>query len=424
MGHLIPITWYSKEERKLAVPIPKRYVPISVKRLPVKTTKRLFPRTFTAPIYIYGGGGVITLPSGKKIPRAGVWGRFIPEEGLYIPVDLKLLAIQKKDGAWIDIEEKPTLTPVYWRKAAWRASIPAPIRRKYEITPEEYPMAMLEYTTYVTSWDDLKNIKKWKKLEEWEKIPIIKVYHMGEIYDVDLWDDRTKRWIWVIPEDIAENEGLLTAMEHIIPIIPNAEIHWNGSMIELDFVIKPRETDKALASYFGKCRRNMRVRNYTVSRSYIVMSGKKEYPFLCEVRVYFISTPPREFYQNEQTHIKLIDALGITLENVIYFVLHRKFFPHKAISEGKLEEIEGGTVYEWEEERVETSGEEENATISYYEAKDAIFDYAIKEIYVYNITAFKKGKPYHYTNGQIETWLREEGAIVDKNGFVWSELKG
>lgn len=433
MGHLIPISWYSKEEEKLAVAIPERFIPVKREKLPVEIREIYVPRQMTAVTYKYGGR-----------MRVGVYGDIKPEEGLYLPVDLKLIAILR-ENEWKPIEERPLLNIVYWREKRWRAQIPTAIRRKYNIVPGE--TVLLEYTSYVTSWDEWYDYRKWIKTVEKKAIYVLKIYHLGTIYETDIFDETTRRWIWIIPDDIARDEALLFAMRGplVVPSIPQAEIKYNveKNYLELDFTIKPRETDRAVAEAYGRCRRNMRVKNYTVSerwRRERILAGEKDYPFLCEVRVYYLSTQPKEFYESKKTYMTLDEALRITLSNVIYYVLHRDFFP--SFAEEKLDVSEEEITYEWEGEVVRTDGSEINREISFAEARTvwdcrrvgvrgekqfhrfcshirSKFQYCYKEIWIYNITAFRKGEAYRYTNSEIEDLLVERGCHVDENGFVW-----
>jgi len=410
MGKLIPITWYSKEERKLAVPIPRRLVTI---KPPVRTVERMFPRRFTAKTYIYGGGGIITLPDGRKLPRVGVSGRI---DEFFIPIDLKLIAV-RKDDKWVEIPERPILMPVSWTARRWRAEIPAEIRRKYEIMPREY--VMLEYTTYVTNWEDVRDIKKWKKTIEKKKIPVLRIYHDGVIYEVDEFDEKTNRWIWIIPNNVAEDEGLYIAMD--IGAIPDAEVYFNEmeNQVELDFIIEAFR-DKEVSARLGIARRNMVVRNYTLKQEAIEEGGKTPEDFLIEVRATFITTPVREFYQGKGKHMKLVagpyedinGALNITCYNIL-----RYFFMQVAERKGHFyNPILSHKFYEKVEE---TIGIEKNKVIDYGEAKDERFGYVIKYIRIVNASAKRRGRAWIYLTDEIDRKIKQMGGIVDSRGFVW-----
>jgi len=159
--------------------------------------------------------------------------------------------------------------------------------------------------------------------------------------------------------------------------------------------------------------RNMRVRNYT-------STIELDYPFLAEVRATFLSTKPITTMQFKNRRMKLIEALGITVANMVSFFLPSV---RAAEKEGKVkftEEAEELSLPKWAE-LVRTEGTERNKLISRGEVAGYPLNYCIKYIRVINEESTRAGKKsYIYLNDRIEDALRRhEHAIVDERGFVW-----
>ncbi|MDD3492293.1 MAG: hypothetical protein PHU95_02300 [Candidatus Thermoplasmatota archaeon] len=403
--------------------IPEALAP--VERLPFKTEEVRFPRQVSTVTYVYGGGDVVTV-DGVALPRTGVWGRVNPEEGMFIPLDAVLIGV-RRDDIWVPIEEAPRLSVVPWASGRWRASIPKAIRVKYRIVPGM--PALIQYSQYVTSWEELRDIKEWKRTV---KRPMLTVYHHNIPYDADWIDDG---WLFSLPPAVARMEGLHTAFS--LGIVPDALLHYDEGIgaMTCDFDIASGWDDKRVAQYQNSCHRNMAVRNYSLP------GGEEDYPFLLEVRATLLTTPSKMFYQDGDHHMDLLRALDITVYNTLrYFFMQMSDGgePYNPMIAGAFEastemsissfplEHEGGVYRDDEGRPVETMGEEENVRVSYGEAAEFPFGRVDKYIRIVNkhSHARRGHKPYVYLNDAIEKKCRRMGAIVDKKGFLWRTRGG
>jgi hypothetical protein len=416
------------------VNIPEGLVP-EIEQLPFELGELAVEREMQGITYIYGGGGV-TIVDGVPVPRTGISGRVLPEEGLFIPIDLRLKAVLR-EGVWVPITETPLLTVTKWSNRRWRAGIPKKIRVKYVLVPDE--PVLLSYSKYAESWEEFEDIKKWRKVGK--KVPVLYVNHDGEGYEAAWVDDH---WEWVVPSFMIEQEGIRTAME--MGGEPEVEAHFNRDTkyLDVDFIIRPGFSDKRVAMQRGGCYRNMAVRNYTIKPEMLddpdADASVRLAPFLLEIRATFLTTPKKTFIQDDShtVHMDILKALNITVYNMFAYFFFRQapsgiwynpLFSDKF--DEATQETQDAFTLEWDNDEyadnkgeiVETMGEEENVEVSYGEAAEFPFGYCYKYVRIINMASHqgRKRKPYIYTNKKIERKMRgmREYVWVDKNGFLW-----
>lgn len=369
------------EDNKPVLHIPEKSIPKHLRRpQPIRLPQR---QEYETTAYIYGGGGVKITPEGIKIPRTGVSGP-IPEIG--IPTDLVITHVFK-DGRWITVEEKPVLTPIRWSPRRWRASIPVSIRYKYRIVPGTKVRMM--YTEYVTRF----------------VVPKLKIHHLSKEYYAD-WDEENRWMTWYVPEDTPCYDTLALALKE--RIYAGAECHFEETHVNIDFIFSAFG-GKYISRKTGYAFRNMAVRNYTAT-------VEIDYPLLVEIRAFYLTSCPKEFYQDEKRYIPLLDALRITVQNIVYFFTQSIRHAEK---EGKV--TYETTPISIEEMEVEVLGEEENVEVDYAEADPFPFYKAVKYVRIINEQTYKrrKGKPYIYHDVDIEEELKIHPLVEIKDGFIW-----
>lgn len=226
----------------------------------------------------------------------------------------------------------------------------------------------------------------------------LKINHMGEEYTAELWRPGWPYWRWRIPRTLICHEALLTAMTlPLAPIIPEAEAFYNPDrdLVELDFIIPEGKT---VSRKIGYAFRNMRVNNYSLSDPKAV-----EYPVLFEIRATWLSSCPRLWRQDEEHRTTLIDALGITVENIQFF------FTQSLQGAIKKEELKRGGTIEV------TEGDEVNKKVSYGETEPFKYDHCEKYVRMR-----AKSGTWEYHTERIEGDLRANpNCIVDEKGFIW-----
>jgi len=373
LGEQIKIKFENNEPYLI---VPNEILPREIRPKPVrkKTVETVVEEKTT---YIYGGGVIVT-PDGVEIRRTGIWGH------LPIPVDLKLLAIYH-DNKWIPVTEQPILHPVPWTAGRWRAQIPAQIRYKYKIMPNE--KVRISYSKVVERFIVPKRLR---------------LYHLGRIYYVP-YNEKYKSYAWHIPHDNICREAIDMARKYNITGYCECFFNSDNDTLEVDIVF---DNEKYLSSLLGYAYRNMAVRNYTTTET-------TDYPFLAEFRATMLSVCPREFYQDRERHMKLIDALRITVENIVMFFT--RSIRH-AETEGAIEYVTT-PVLEFEE----TEGEEENTKVSYGEIQEYPFNHAIKYVRIINEQVYKRreGEEYIYLDKEIEEHLSAHPMLEIIRGFIW-----
>jgi len=393
MGIILPLKLV---DNHIELHIPEKYIPPEAIKEKLKAVKVKKPRILETTAYIYGGGGVKIRyvyrgmpprPYAVKIPRTGVSG--LIEKG--IPLDLTLTHVYH-DGVWEEVKEKPVLHPTTWTKRRWRAEIPSAIRYKYIIEPGT--PVRLSYTEYITEWVKLKTAR-------------LTIYCYREKYEV-YYNAKTRKAVWRIPEDIECYTNLQQGF--IDKTSPSAECHFDGNKIYIDFIFSGF-AGKFISSKTRYAYRSMAVRNYTTIED-------TDYPFLAEIRAFIITTCPKTFYQDKTRYMKLLDALRITCENMVYFFTTSI---RAAEKKGSVY-YETKPIYLVEQPEVETYGEEDNVKVSYGETEPYPYYRVIKYIRIINEETYKRRsrKPYVYHNDRIERDLHMSGIVeIDKHGFVW-----
>lgn len=416
MGYKRALYWHSYKKGQLAVAIPPNILPEDIAI--ATPTKMMVPRILEKATYVYGGRGPTSeegvkeaIEAAKKRRyRVGIWvpTRWAKEYGY--PIDLRLIEIYNPiENRWIKIKEEPLLYLVTFVKDIWRAEIPTSIVRKYNIYafPTRHPLydkyAMKVRVRWTAYTMELKPKKE------------LKIYHFGNIYDAS-WDKINRRWRWIIPKDIAEDEGLLIAMNK--GSIPDAEMHYNDDKeyLEIDFIIDPF-MDKEVAKELGYARRNMVVRSYVIREEFV--TDKTPEDFLVEIRATFITTPPREFYQKKGKHMRLVvdphiegdilAALNITCYNILrYFAMQ--------IAEVKGHLYNPILSEKFQSKMEESIGVEINEKVSFGEVAHDRFGYVNKYFRVYH----RRKGDWVKTTDYIDKKIKRMGGIVDSQGFVWS----
>jgi len=411
---------------RLAVDIPPAILPDEYK-VP-KPTRMLYPRILERYTYVYGGrgptpeesvGAAISAAAHRRY-RVGVWvpRRWVEEYGF--PTDLKLIRIYNPvRNEWIDVTERPSLTLVPYGEGRWRTEIPIDIVRKYNMYA--FPTRHPDYPEYAMKvqlqWTSYTRVLIPKK-------PVI--YHFHRHYEPE-WNREKKRWTWIIPDDVANDEGLYIAMEmagspeaarRLSSPRPDAEMHYENGVVELQFLI-PRAWDKSVASRLGKAYRNMVVRNYTL-REEVKMEEEVTYNFLIEIRATLITTPPREFYQGHGRHMPLVSESDMAALNITCYNILRYFFLQTAEVKGHFYNPLLSPEFRGKVE--ETVGVENNKEVDFGEVEKERFGYVIKYIRIVNKSSKRRGKDWIYTTAEIDERLKRMGAIVDANGFVWRGL--
>lgn len=415
------------------VDIPEDIIP-EIEQLPFELGELAVEREMQGITYIYGGGGV-TIVDGVEVPRTGVSGRVLPEEGLFIPIDLRLQAVLR-DGEWVPITETPLLTVTQWSQRRWRAGFPKKIRVKYKLLPDE--PVLMTYTKYAEDWEEFTDIKQWRKVGK--KVPVLYITHDGETFEAAWQDDH---WEWVIPGYMTMQEGIRTAID--MQGHPEVEAHFNRDTkhLDVDLVIRPGFSDKRVAMQDGSCYRNMAVRNYTIKPEMLsdpdADDSVRLAPFLLEIRATYLTTPKKTFIQDDShtVHMEILKALNITVYNMFAYFFFRQspsgIWYNPLFSDNFDEatrETRDAFTLQWDNdayennkgEIVETMGEEENVEVSYGEAAEFPFGYCYKYIRIINMASHRRNRrPYVYTNKQIERKMRDmrKYVRVDKNGFLW-----
>lgn len=365
MGLQIPIT---ESMGQYVVDIPEEYVPLV---RPVEIPEKVM---ISANTYVYGGGGIVKIDD-IQIPRTGIWGN------LPIPIGAKLTHFRKTPRSkWIYIPEEPKILPGFWRPGFWRASIPRDIRVKYRILPDME--VQLVYTERVSAW-------------------LVAVYHLGKEYYAR-WYPRIHIVRWVIEPDNQCYNAIDTSFK--INVASSCDCHIERDLINADIIFSNFGA-KQISKKTGITYRNMVVKNYVKTRKI------GDYPELMEIRVTYLMCCYRENYQSTVEYMKLMDALRITLDNLMWF-----FIPGLRTGEKKgilkiVQEIE---ISE------ETTGEEELKKVSYGEV--SMFPFYIADKYM---RLLKKRGEYEYGNAEIDKIVNgkilPDGTmiVVDQNGFIW-----
>jgi len=172
-----------------------------------------------------------------------------------------------------------------------------------------------------------------------------------------------------------------------------------------------REKDELIARLLERFYRNMVVRNYSAT-------VELPYPFLAEVRATYISRGPVDYITTDTgRRIRLIDALGITVQNMVSF-----FLPsiRAAEKKGKVSYTNESIEIDVPElgEIVRTLGTEINRPVSRREIAGFPLEYCIKYVRIVNEQTLRSRRFYEYNNNQIESALAEK-CIIDSKGFVW-----
>lgn len=362
MGLQIPITRYRD---RIVLDIPQDYIPT------VREVEIVKPVMIPANTYTYGGGGLVKVDN-VIIPRTGIYGK-IP-----IPINPKLTHFGKKGAKKLTyIKEEPILYPGYWRRGLWRANIPKNIRVKYRILPEME--VQLVYTERVPAW-------------------IVNITHLGKTYYAR-WYRRQGIVRWEILENVQYYDIIKNAIDG--GMSPFGDLHIEKDMVYVDFVFTPNE-GKRISRHNRIVYRNMTLRNYTAT-------VELDYGFLAEIRATYLSCCPRNFYQSKQDFMSLMDALRITVENIVNF-----WFQFKGEgSHIRYAEKKGKVKYE-------VTGEEIQKRVSFGEVADFPFYKCDKYVRI-----VAHDNEYEYDDDRLTRDLSgkllKDGAIiiVDGSGFIW-----
>lgn len=200
--------------------------------------------------------------------------------------------------------------------------------------------AHLYHGRYVRVWIP-KDITRRTKIREYSTYPVIIrgitlptyeihlvekhvkeviINHMGKTYSTENY--APNKWRWIIPKTIESYPVLLQSFRMLPPIFPLAELHRTGEIIYLDFMFYSDGARK-VSEQVGYAWRNMAVRNYVAAKT-----AGLGYPFLCEIRVSYISSTPKRFYQIKERPVYDKGALTLkqALETSVYNLL-QYFFP-------------------------------------------------------------------------------------------------
>ena len=375
MGVHIP---FRMEDDSIELWISGRFIK---KYIPTPVEKQI---TYETETYVYGGGGILTTPEGLEIPRGGVSGR------LPMPADLTMTHI-KRAGRWVEIPEKPTLHPRTWSSKTWRSGIPISIRYKYRILPGMPVRAT--YSKYVTEF-------------------IVPIYNLGKTYYAR-WDGERKSVVWTVPERNECFEAVKAGFD--VGVAPNAECHFELDGVHLDVLFSPF-AGKIVSGKLRYAYRNMAVRNYTAT-------AELDYPFLAEIRAFYLTPCAKDFYQEEDIYMTLLDALRITILNMVLYFFTPAKEGNKYSGLSYAEKIKGAVSFTAKPITAETLGEEKNVKVHFGEAEPWPFGKAVKYVRVVNEQSFKRKKgPYVYHNDIIESTLKTNPYVdIDRNGFVWEK---
>ena len=115
----------------------------------MKSRTLKYPKYYSLPSFIYGGGGRVGVRGGKD---------WIDERGFPSGMSLSKAFV---DGKWVDIKEKPQMKLVKGRSPmggeAWRAQVPVEIQRKYGLTPD----ATLKVRVDIITKQFFSNLRLW-----------------------------------------------------------------------------------------------------------------------------------------------------------------------------------------------------------------------------------------------------------------------
>lgn len=402
MGLLVPV---NKKDDIIYVDIPLEILPDEYK-VP-KPTKLLTERIIETTTYVYGGVGpkpnegldeaislVKQTPSRYRV-GIGMPTRWVREYGY--PADLRLFEIYDiKSGKWIHVKEEPILRLVPWHKEAWRAQVPAPIARKYNMYafPEEHPL----FTKYA-----MPVRLKYKYYTTVLRPGRPRIYHVGNYY-MPIWEEA--RWRWRIPKSIDCYKPLSTAFD--MHIAPEAQCFFEDDTVYIDFIFSPWGA-KAISRRLGYAYRNMIVRSYTLKEE---ESSWRTEQCDIEIRATFVTPCPIEYYQDKK-HMKIVseigeeEALGITCWNILVY------FGRRELEKSSLE------LMAYSPKMKETVSGEKNKLVDYAEVAGDRFFYVNKYVRI-DVTSRGKKRRYEYHTETIDKRIVESGGIVDEKGFVWS----
>jgi len=141
------------------------------------------------------------------------------------------------------------------------------------------------------------------------------ISHMGKVYNTENY--APNKWRWRIPRQIESFPVLVKAMT--LNIYPEAECHLSNlkDIIFVDFAFNSA-SGRVVSEAMNYCYRNMAVRNYSATHSETL-----DYPYLAEIRCFYITSTPKAFYQPDEKHqTELKKALEITVYNMVEY-----FFP-------------------------------------------------------------------------------------------------
>lgn len=430
MGVLTKITKINEE---LIVEIPTEILPEEY---------RIGRAFINRPLYVYGNRGPTLREGYFEAIEAARIGRYrvgftIPESMIKeygFPRELRLVRIFypavpgiRREGVWVSVPERPRIALKRYTRTLWHAQIPRHITRSYSLYafPTRRPRHPLAIYNPIIQLE-------WISDKIIPEVP--DVYHLGRYYKPE-WKE--KKWIWKIPPNSPCFEPVMVGLS-LIGAAPAAQCFFEDGTVYIDIIFSP-SAGKAVARRLGYAYRNMVVRNYSLTEE---MKEEVDYPLALEFRATYLSACPIEFYQSSRDkHIKLIDALGITVSNMMQLTYVRaaekketvqltldsfnlrEAYPHL---EGPLARVtrkeEGYFGLTEDDELVETMGSEEQVKIDFGEAEPFPFYRCYKYIRIISEHTYKRrgGKPYVYLNDKIESWLKEmPDKIIDKNGFVW-----
>ena len=250
------------------------------------------------------------------------------------------------------------------------------------------------------------------------------IRHFGTRYQAQEYGN--DRYRWVIPHHLESYPVIKVAADR--GISPKCRCHYDIQYqdIQTDFMIEKHDA-KDLGYATGIFYRNMAVRNYTAT---IETRG---YPFLAELRATLITNVPQEYYQTREHYLKLIDALGITVQNMVFFfmksVRHAEKKDKVSWTQQKIDKVMVTATPDFEYDIIdETYGLEINEKIDYGEAMDFKIGHVEKYIRIINEQSYKRNdfNPHRqdewfvYQDDEIEAVLAANPFVdIDEYGMVW-----